>query len=114
MDSEVNLETPLARWMRETNTSAYEVAKQARLSYKYVLALRDHTSFPSLITAYKLERLTKGAVHNSMWLDTPLGRAQWARGHDWEHWQEQRREEFRRNGPDRRKRAKQAAAVGAP
>lgn len=105
----VDLDTPLMKWMRETNVSAYEVAKRAKISYKQVCKLRDGECFPSLISAFRIDAATEGKVAPVMWLGTALGRKLWAEGHDWEKWQEQRRDEQRRN----RQRADAARAATA-
>lgn len=96
MDS-VDLETPLGRWMRETNTSAYEVAKRSKISYKQVCKIRDGESMPTLVSAFRIDAATDGKVAPVMWLGTPLGRKHWAEVHNWEKWQDQRKEEQRRN-----------------
>lgn len=96
MDS-VDLETPLAKWMRETNTSAYEVARRSKISYKQVCKIRDGESMPTLVSAFRIDMATEGKVAPVMWLGTPLGKKHWAETHDWEKWQEQRKEEQRRN-----------------
>ena len=101
------METPLAKWMRETNTSAYEVAKRAKISYKQICKLRDGECFPSLISAFRLDQATEGKVAPVMWLGTLLGQKLWSEAHDWEKWQEQRKQEQRRN----RQRQEQAKAA---
>jgi hypothetical protein len=100
--SELAYETPLAKWLRETNTSAYAAAHAIGLTYKHVVNLRDGLSLPGLVTAFKVDRYTKGAVPPAAWLDTPKARAEWARASNWEKWQEQRKDEQRRNGPRRK------------
>lgn len=89
----VDLETPLSKWMREVGISAYEVAKRSRVSYKQVCKLRDGESLPSLVTAFRIDRVTNGAVPPVAWLATPLGRNAWSQTHDWEKWMQQRRDE---------------------
>lgn len=103
----VDFETPLAKWMRENDISAYEVAKRARISYKQVCKLRDGESLPSLITAFRIDQVTKGMVAPVLWLTTALGKRAWSQTHDWEKWQAQRKEEQRRN----RARTAEAAAA---
>lgn len=96
MDS-VDLETPLAKWMRETNTSAYEVARRTKISYKQVCKIRDGESMPTLVSAFRIDQATEGKVAPVLWLGTLLGQKHWVETHDWEKWQEQRKEEQRRN-----------------
>lgn len=105
-----NPETPLRRWMRECDLSAYEVARQSKISYKHICGLRDGKSLPSLVMAFKLDRVSGGKVSPSMWLEMPQAQEQWSREHDWDRWQEQRRNEQRRNR-DRREHEEPAPEV---
>ncbi len=89
--AEMDFETPLAAWARRTGISMYEVTRRTGISYKQVCQYRDGRALPSLVSAFKLERATEGAVAPVLWLGTPLGRHMWDRHSDWEKWQETRK-----------------------
>lgn len=89
--ADMDFETPLAAWMRREAVSPYEVARRTGISYKQICQYRDGRALPSLVSAFKIERATNGAVSPVLWLGTPLGRHHWEKRTDWDKWQETRK-----------------------
>ena len=109
------LETPLRAYLdAHPEVSPYELAKQLGCDYKSVRMWSNGWTMISLVYAFKLEQVTQGAIPASSWLGTELAKAQYDGGADWVGWQERKREEARRNGPNRRKRGANGEATSAP
>lgn len=108
------LENPLRSYLdAHPEVSLYELAKQMACDYKTMRTWANGWVVPSLVYAFKLQHLTEGAIPASSWLATEMAKAQWNASADWEGWQERRREEQRRNGPNRAKRGADGEATSA-
>lgn len=100
-------ETPVARFLRVGNVSAYALAKLVGTSYKQMCNWRDGLALPGVINAIKLERVTNGEIPVVAWLSTPLGQKAWEHKADWDTWQSQRK------AAEAKRRARNAAVLSA-
>lgn len=66
-------ETPLSIWRRETGVTRYWVCQQLSCSWGSVVAWESGQALPSLVYAFRIEAITKGAIPASAWLTTTLG-----------------------------------------
>ena len=70
-------ETPLRQWMDDTGTSAFALAKEMGKVPSHIRYWADGQSLPSLVDAFKLEKLTAGKVAAASWLGTDLAKTLW-------------------------------------
>lgn len=71
--------TLLYEWMCGAGSgySSRTLAWNIGVTQRALLNVAYGHSMPSLVTAYKIEQVTEGAVPVESWLGTDIGRAQW-------------------------------------
>ncbi len=72
--------TPLSEWLADHRKSKSWLATQVRSSIQSIENLAFGRALPTLITAFQIERATKGGVPAVSWLGTELGRHYWNTG----------------------------------
>lgn len=69
--------TPLDTWLKDAGYSSERFANDTGLSTNTVTRLRRGVCLPSLITAFTIERYTRGEVPATCWLGTMLAKLEW-------------------------------------
>jgi len=59
----------LDAYLKENNLSGRAFARQAGLTDPYLSKIRSKIFIPSLTVAYRIERITEGAVPATSWVD---------------------------------------------
>lgn len=78
-------EIPLRVWLDENGKTPYWIAKNLCVFPRIVGRWMAGQCIPDLVSAYKIERLTRGEIPVSSWLSTPLGKHLWEHGvADWD------------------------------
>lgn len=70
-------ETLLRKWMEETGHGTYTLGKELGIHPETVKFWADNQQLPTLVDAFRIEKLTAGAVPVASWLGTQLGKVTW-------------------------------------
>lgn len=70
-------ETRLREWLDSTGMSAFALAKEIGKHPSHVNYWANGQQIPTLIDAFKIEKLTAGVVTVESWLETDLGKMAW-------------------------------------
>lgn len=71
--------TMLSLWIKAKGMGRPAFARMVGCNKKMVDYWCDGRCIPSLVSAFMIEKVTKGAVAASVWLGTEIGKAQWKR-----------------------------------
>lgn len=75
--------TPLQEWIDQVGVSYYWIAKKLKVHPQVVTKWARGQVLLGLINAFKIERLTKGAVPAVSWLATEIGKVAWNTDYNW-------------------------------
>ncbi len=71
-------ETAFRAWMDAMGKGTHVVGRELGVHHEMVQFWADNQQLPSLIDAFKVEKLTGGKVPVASWLGTPLGKVMWS------------------------------------
>lgn len=72
--------TPLLEWIGREKKSLSWLSREVGLTHLGLANIAYGKSLPNLVTAFKIEQATAGAVPVASWLGLPLARRLWNEG----------------------------------
>jgi DNA-binding transcriptional regulator YdaS (Cro superfamily) len=89
--------TALALYLHANGITPYQFAQLVGRSPWQVGNWCRGQYLPSLVSAFRIERATKGAVPVASWLGTEIGRREWGAEFDWDTWKQDKNDNARKS-----------------